>query len=582
MRIWKIALSVTALAPIIWLTTETAAQQPGRDLAAGEWRSYGRDPFETHFSPLKQIDAKNVAGLKLAFAAPIDAPQGNVQATPIVVNGTMYTSLAWGVIVGLEARTGATKWRFDPDIPRTGEGRPSMCCGAVNRGVAFYNGKVYASLINGRLVALDAATGKLVWSTQTTDQTSDMSITSAVRIVKGKVIVGTAGAEFGVRGYFGAYDAETGKQAWRFYTVPGDPKKGYESKELEAAAKTWIGTDWSKIPGGGTVWDAMAYDAEADLLYIGTGNGSPWNRQFRSPGGGDNLYLSSILAVKPDTGKLQWYYQETPGESWDYTAVQSFVLADLRIGGQARKVIMHAPKNGFFYVLDRITGKLISAEPYTEVNWAKGIDMKTGRPIENPGVRYENGTTVEIAPGSGGGHNWHPMAFSPLTGLVYIPGSVNSRMYHSTADYAPVKGKQLAGVDMNDFAAGVAPAGAKISNKGTFVKAWDPVAEKERWKVAQAFSAGLLATAGNLVFVPGSDGKLIALNAETGDRLWDSQLVAGIATPISYELDGKQYVAVVAGRGGNPQATRLYAFVLDGKAEMPAAPAAPLKGGKQK
>ncbi len=578
MRIWKIALSVTALAPIIWLTTETAAQQ--RPIAGTEWPSYGHDLFETHFSPLKQVDASNISRLGLAFATPIDAPQGNIQATPIVVNGTMYTSLAWGVIVGLDARTGATKWRFDPDIPRTGEGRPSMCCGAVNRGVAFYNGKVYASLINGRLVALDAATGKLVWSTQTTEPTSDMTITSAVRIVKGKVIVGTAGAEFGVRGYFGAYDAETGKQAWRFYTVPGDPKKGYESDALKDAAKTWIGTDWSKIPGGGTVWDAMAYDAEADLLYIGTGNGSPWNRQFRSPGGGDNLYLSSILAVKPDTGKLQWYYQETPGESWDYTAVQSFVLADLKIGNQTRKVIMHAPKNGFFYVLDRITGKLISAEPYTEVNWAKAIDMKTGRPMENPGVRYENGTTVEIAPGSGGGHNWHPMAFSPLTGLVYIPGSVNSRMYHSTADYAPVKGKQLAGVDMNDFAAGQAPPGAKISNKGTFVKAWDPVAQKERWKVTRAFSAGLLATAGNLVFVPGGDGKLIALNAETGDHLWDAPLVAGIATPISYELDGKQYIAAVAGRGGNGP-TRLYAFVLDGKAEMPAAPPAPVKGAKQ-
>ncbi|MEI9811758.1 MAG: PQQ-binding-like beta-propeller repeat protein [Acidobacteriota bacterium] len=332
-----------------------------------------------------------MAELKLAFSAPIDAPQGNIQATPIVVNGTMYSSLAWGVIVALDARNGTTKWRFDPDIPRTGEGRPSMCCGAVNRGVAFYNGKVYASLINGRLVALDATTGKQVWSTQTTDPKADMTITSAVRIVKGKVIVGTAGAEFGVRGYFSAYDAETGKMAWRFYTVPGDPSKPYENPELKEAAKTWIGTDWSKIPGGGTVWDAMAYDPEADLLYIGTGNGSPWNRQFRSPGGGDNLYLSSILAVKPDTGKLAWYYQETPGESWDYTAVQSFVLADLKINGQTRKTILHAPKNGFFYVLDRTNGKLISAEPYTEVSWAKAIDMKTGRPVENPGVRYENG-----------------------------------------------------------------------------------------------------------------------------------------------------------------------------------------------
>lgn len=582
MRIWRIALGVAALAPVIWLTTETAAQQPRITLKqdGAEWPSYGHDLSETHFSPLKQVDTSNIARLGLAFATPIDAPQGNIQATPIVVNGTMYTSLAWGVIVALDARTGATKWRFDPDIPRNGEGRPSMCCGAVNRGVAFYNGKVYASLINGRLVALDAETGKLVWSTQTTDPASDMTITSAVRIVKGKVIVGTAGAEFGVRGYFSAYDAETGKQAWRFYTVPGDPKKPYEHEELKDAAKTWIGTDWSKVTGGGTVWDAMAYDAEADLLYIGTGNGSPWNRQFRSPGGGDNLYLSSILAVKPDTGKLTWYYQETPGESWDYTSVQSFVLADLRIGGQVRKTILHAPKNGFFYVVDRITGKLISAEPYTEVNWAKAIDMATGRPIENPGVRYEDGATVEIAPGSGGGHNWHPMAFSPMTGLVYIPGSVNARMYHSTPDYTPAKGKQISGVEMNDFAAGNSPAGARISNKGTFVKAWDPVTQKERWSTRQAFSAGLLATAGNLVFVPGGDGRLIAFTADKGEQVWDQMLVAGIATPISYELDGKQYITAIAGRGGNGP-TRLYAFVLDGKAEMPAAPTAPVKGGKQ-
>ncbi len=574
---------------LMWLSGLVLAQQPAskvdtarlRRSPDGEWLSYGRDQSETHFSPLKQIDSSNVSRLGLAFASTVDAPQGNIQATPIMANGTLYTSLAWGVIYAADARTGKFKWRWDPEIPRTGEGRPNMCCGAVNRGVAIYNGRVYASLINGRLVAIDAETGKLIWSTQTTDPATDMTITSAVRVVKGKVIVGTAGAEFGVRGYFSAYDTETGKQAWRFYTVPTDPKKPLDTPELKEAAKTWIGTDWSKIPGGGTVWDAMAYDADADLLYIGTGNGSPWNRQFRSPGGGDNLYLSSILAVKPDTGKLVWYYQETPGESWDYTAVQSLILADLRINNQTRKVIMQAPKNGFFYVLDRITGKLISGEPYTEVNWAKGIDMKTGRPIENPGIRYENGTTVEIAPGSGGGHNWQPMAFSPITGLVYIPGSVNSRMYHSTPDYAPQKGKQLAGVDMNDFGAGVSPAGARISNKGTFVKAWDPVTQTARWSVQQAFSAGLLATAGNLVFVPGGDGKLVAYTADKGERVWDSTLTAGITTPIAYELDGTQYVAVIAGRGGTGP-TYFYAFKLDGKAELPVLPAPPVKQLKQK
>jgi quinohemoprotein ethanol dehydrogenase len=570
----RIASFVLVAGFTLWLGTGALAQQAKkvdaaqlRKAPAEEWLSYGRDQSETHFSPLKQIDSTNVGRLGLAFASDVEAPQGNIQGTPIMANGTVYTSFAWGVISATDARTGKFKWRWDPELPRTGANRPGMCCGAVNRGVAIYNGRIYASLIFGRLVALDAETGKEIWSTQTTDPNTDMTITGAVRIVKGKVIVGTAGAEFGVRGYFSAYDAETGKLAWRFYTTPG---ANPETPELKKAAETWIGTDWSKVPGGGTVWDGMAYDPDADLLYIGTGNGSPWNRQFRSPGGGDNLYLASILAVKPDTGKLSWYFQTTPGESWDYTSVQSMILADLRINGKNRKVIMQAPKNGFFYVLDRVTGEFISGQPYTEVNWAKGLDAK-GRPIENPGVRYENGATVEIAPGSGGGHNWQPMAFSPVTGLVYIPGSVNSRMYHSTPDYAPQKGKQLSGVEMNDFAAGQSPAGARISNKGNFVKAWDPVTQQQRWSAQQTFSAGLLVTGGNLVFVPGGDGHLIAYSADKGEKVWDSALIAGIATPISYQLDGKQYIAAFAGRGGN-QPTRLYTFMLDGTAAMPPAP----------
>ena len=526
----RIMMSFLLAGVLLWLAVFAAGQAPATDV---DWSSYGRDASETHYSPLKQVDSSNAARLGLAYATTIDAPQGNNEATPIMVNGTIYSSLSWGVIVAFDARTGESNWRWDPELPRTGTDRPGTCCGAVNRGVAFANGKIFAGLINGRLVALDANTGKQVWSTQTTDPATDTTITGAVRVFKNKVIVGTAGAEFNVRGYFSAYDTETGKLAWRFYTVPGDPSKPFEHPELAAAAKTWAGTEWWKNGGGGTVWDGMAYDADADLLYVGTGNGGTWNPVYRSPGGGDNLYLSSILA-------------------------------DININGRVRKVIMQAPKNGFFYVLDRLTGEFISGKPYTEVNWAKALDAK-GRPIENPGVRYENGATVEIAPGSGGGHNWQPMAFSPATGLVYIPGSVNSRMYHSTPEFNPQKGKQVSGVDMNDFAAGVSPAGARITNKGAFVKAWDPVKQEQRWSVTQAFSAGLLATAGNLVFVPGSDGKLIALNASTGERVWDAMLVAGIATPITYSLDGVQYVAVIAGRGGN-QPTRLYAFKLDGKA----------------
>jgi len=548
---------------VLWIGVQAAVQSGGPDV---DWPSYGRDASEAHYSPLNQVDVANAARLGLAFASSIEAPQGNIEATPIMVDGVLYSSLAWGVIVAFDARTGAVKWRWDPQLPRTGADRPGMCCGAINRGVAYANGKIFAGLINGRLVALDAKSGDQVWSTQTTDPTSDVTITGAVRVFKNKVIVGTAGAEFNVRGYFSAYDTETGKLAWRFYTVPGDPSKPFEHPELEAAAKTWAGVEWWKNGGGGTVWDGMAYDAEANLLYIGTGNGGPWNPLYRSPGGGDNLYLCSIVAVNPDTGRMAWYFQETPSEAWDYTATQSMILADINIGGRTRKVIMQAPKNGFFYVLDRLTGEFISGKPYTEVTWAKELDAK-GRPVENPGMRYENGATVEVAPGSGGGHNWHPMAFSPATGLVYIPGSVNSRMYHSTPEFNPQKGKQVSGVDMNDFAAGISPPGARITGRGTFVKAWDPVKQEQRWSVPQAFTAGLLATAGNLVFVPGSDGKLIALNATTGERVWDATLAPGIATPITYSLDGVQYVAAIAGRGGN-QPTRLYAFKLDGKAAI--------------
>jgi len=535
-----------------------------RQAPADEWLSYGRDQAETHFSPLRQIDATNVSRLSLAFTSDTESSAGNLEATPIVANGVVYTSLAWGELYAADARTGR---RWDPEIPRTPEARPSMCCGAVNRGVAIYNGKIFASLINGRLVALDAETGKLVWSEQTTDPSSDMTITSAVRVVKGKVIVGTAGAEFANRGYFSAYDAETGKIAWRFYTVPGDPSKPFEHPELAEAAKTWTG-EWWKAGGGGTVWDGMAYDADADLLYVGTGNGAPWNRMYRSPGGGDNLYLCSILAVKPDTGKLVWHFQTTPGESWDYTSVQSLILADLNIGGRARKVIMQAPKNGFFYVLDRLTGEFISAEPYSEVTWATGVDPKTGRPIEAPGVRYPEGSVV-ISPGSAGGHNWQPMAFSPVTGLVYIPGSNNSRVYTSTPDFVPQKGKQVTGVQMNSFAEGISPAGARITNKGNFLKAWDPIAQKARWIVPQmgGFS-GVLATAGNLVFAA-SDGRLTAFSADKGEKLWEGPVAPGASTPITYSLDGKQYVGVLAGRGSAQAPSKFYSFALDGNTPTP-------------
>ncbi|MGH9852329.1 MAG: PQQ-binding-like beta-propeller repeat protein, partial [Blastocatellia bacterium] len=371
------------------------------------------------------------------------------------------------------------------------------------------------------------------------------TITGAPRVVKGKVIIGNGGGEYGVRGYVSAYDAETGKQAWRFYTVPGDPSKPFESPALEKAAKTWTG-EWWKMGGGGTVWDSLAYDPELDLLYVGTGNGSPWNQQIRSPQGGDNLYLSSIVALRPDTGGYVWHYQTTPGDTWDYTATQHMILADLNIGGRQRRVLMQAPKNGFFYVLDRATGELISAEAYVEITWAKGVDKKTGRPIENPEARFKTSHSVQ-KPGPLGGHNWMPMSFNPQTGLVYIPAQEAAGFYLSDAKFKYKPGAWNTGVDfgpMKDAPAELSPG---------HLLAWDPVPQKERWRAQykMMWNGGTLTTAGNLVFQGTSDGRFIAYSADKGDKLWEFPAGIGIiGSPMTYEIGGVQYVSVMAGWGG--------------------------------
>ncbi len=554
-----------------------------------EWLTYGRDYAETHYSPLKQIDASNVKRLGLAWSWETESPQGaNVEATPLMSNGVLYGSLGWDVLFAVDARTGKFKWRWDPEIPR--EHISTLCCGAFNRGVALYHGKVYAGLLDGRLVALDQETGKVLWQVKTTDN-PDTILTSAVRVVKGKVIVGTSGAEQAVRGYFSAYDAETGKMAWRFYTVPGDPSKPFEHPELAMAAKTWTG-EWWKMGGGGTVWDAMAYDPDADLLYVGTGNGGPWNRNYRSPGGGDNLFLASIIAVKPETGKMAWYFQETPGDTWDFTSTQPIILADLKIDGKTRKVLMSAPKNGFFYMLDRITGQFISGDKYAQrVTWATGLD-KNGHPIEAKGARFTT-EPITLSPGAGGAHNWQPMSFSPLTGLVYIPIQESPWTYVPDPNFKFAPGYWNTGMEMGrrppgpdgkpaaNPARGGPPAkepdGAENQPKvtGGFLVAWDPVTEKARWRARDGGSfggGGTLATAGNLVF-----HGAIAYNAETGDKLWEADLGGGSVTPMSYMLDGKQYVSLFARAWpGN----RLFTFVLDGDQPIPPAPARPARGGR--
>jgi quinohemoprotein ethanol dehydrogenase len=435
----------TVLAAVVAVFVGSAlvpAQQPRRiddallrNPPAEEWLTYGYHYAEQRYSPLRQITAANVSRLGLGWTTEIGDGGGTQEATPLVANGVMYVITNWSLVYALDARTGKELWRFDPQVDRR-IGTPGalnrVCCGVVNRGLALYEDRVFVPVLDGRLIALNSSTGKQIWSVVTVPQNQPYSITMAPRVYKGKVIVGNSGAEYAVRGYVSAYDTTDGKLAWRFYTVPGDPSKPFEHPDLEAAAKTWTG-EWWKMGGGGTVWDTLAFDPDADLLYFGVGNGGPWNRDYRSPGGGDNWYLSSIVAVRPDTGQYVWHFQTTPGDSWDYTAVQQLILADLRIDGRDRKVIMQAPKNGFFYVLDRITGEFISARPFVNLSWASGVDAK-GRPIENPGARYAS-QAVRISPTVGGGHNWMPMSFSPDTGLVYIPAINSSRVFVKPQDF---------------------------------------------------------------------------------------------------------------------------------------------------
>ena len=529
-----------------------------RAAPAAEWLTYGRDYAETHYSPLTQISSSTVAGLTRAWSTELGTP-GTLETTPLVSNGVLYATGPWSTVFALDARTGAMKWTWDPKLPTTGG--PRLCCGAVNRGVALSDGLVFVGLLDGRLVALDADKGTPVWDVQTSvDLKESYSITGAPRVVKGKVIIGNGGAENAVRGYVSAYDAATGRLAWRFFTVPGDPSKPFEHPELATAAKTWTG-EWWKYGGGGTAWDAMAYDPEADLLYVGTGNGGPWDRNFRSPQGGDNLFVASILAIRPDTGRLAWHFQQVPGDQWDYTTTQPMSLADLRIGGRVRKVILQAPKNGFFYVIDRLTGQFVSGAPFTTVNWASGLDPVTGRPIESPQARYGL-TPVTLTPGPPGAHNWHPMSFHPGTGLVYFPVRTNAFQYSIDPAYKYAKGGRNLGVIAGPGA--LPRASGEDATSPAYLLAWDPVAQKERWRTSftgPGSGSGTLATAGTLVFQADPQGTLVAYHAATGVRLWQGPAGSGAATPITYAIDGRQFVAIAGGRGGDDP-TRVTAFAL--------------------
>ncbi len=512
----------------------------------GEWLTYNGSTNEQRYSPLDQVNDKNASELKLAWKFPTNSTRG-LEATPLVVDGVMYTTAPWSVVYALDARTGAQIWSWDPKVPK--EWGQKACCDVVNRGVAVYKGKVYSATLDGRLAALDAATGKVVWEQQTTDKNKPYTITGAPRVAGGRVLIGNGGAEFGVRGYVSAYDAESGKLDWRTYTVPGDPDKPFESEAMEEAGKTWKDAkDWLKEGAGGTSWDAITYDPELNLIYFGTGNGVAWDRDTRSPGGGDNLYLTSILAVFADTGKVKWHYQLVPGDTWDFDACQQLMLADLNIDGKTRKVLMQAPKEGFFYVLDRETGQLISAKQFADkVTWAKGIDMKTGRPIENPGQRYAKGVSV-VEPSAFGAHNWHPMSFSPKTGLVYIPAQATGGAFKKEEDFKIKPGVWNLAIDLNQFGA------LNRQNAGAgHLLAWDPVRQKAAWRVQHPFlwNGGTLATAGNLVFQGTADMRFAAYSADKGKKLWEVPVDSGIiAGPMTFMLDGVQYITVNAGWGG--------------------------------
>ncbi len=573
-----VALSIATICASPYAFAATNEQPP----ADVDWPLHGLTAHEDRHSPLDQIDRENVERLGLAWSFATGSRRGQ-EATPLVVDGVLYATSTWSRVFALDAKTGRELWRYDPKVPRD-VGRKA-CCDVVNRGVAHREGRIYVGSLDGRLIALDAKTGSELWRVQTVPKGGDYTITGAPRVVGELIVIGNGGGEFGVRGYITAYDAESGEERWRFYTVPAAPGQPYEHPELEMAAKTWSKqSDWASGLGG-TAWDSMAHDPELDLLYVGVGNSSPYNREVRSPGGGDNLFLTSILALRPETGRLVWHYQTTPAENWDYTATQHMILAELEIEGRKRKVLMQAPKNGFFYVLDRATGELISAEKIAPINWASHVDLETGRPVET-GVGDWNDEVRYVMPGVPGAHNWHPMSFHPETGLVYVPTLSNVWPFHADEDYAYVPGVMNTGEDwpgFHDALRWIIP----FCNPA-HLTAWDPVEQKLAWKVEHdhPVNGGILSTAGGLVFQGNGAGFFAAYDAATGERLWRIETGTGVmAPPVTYQIDGVQYIAVLAGIGGSPainfanytndNAGRIYAFRLDGKDRMPASGPAP-------
>ena len=558
----------------------------------GEWPGHGGDTKEQRFSPLDQINDGNISQLGLAWS--LDLPgEASLSATPLEIGGVLYFSGSTGTVYAVEALSGKQLWKYQPDLNRFNPRQGRMFF-ATNRGVAYWQGKVYVALKDGRMVALRATNGKVLWVTQFLLKDYPSSSTGAPRAFKGKIIIGSSGAEQGARGYVTTLDGTTGRILWRFFLVPGNPAKGADHAAsdniMPMIAKTWSG-DWWAYGGGGTAWNGITYDEELNQIYVGTGNGGPWAGKFRSDGKQDNLFLASVVALDADTGHYKWHYQYNPYEVWDWKATADIVLADLKIDGRQRKVLMHAPSNGFFYVIDRHTGKLISAEKYAKVNWAERIDLTTGRPVERPGIRYEK-EPVTLYPGAWGAHNWQASSYNPITGLVYIPyiqmgfTYSNSAAAEAALTSDPERLKWRLGIDTQLHVDPNDP----MDGKGSLL-AWDPVTQKLRWRVDHSFfwNPGTMTTAGNLVFQGDSKGLFAAYQAATGKPLWSFDAKLGIVAPaISYAVNGKQYVSVLVGWGTDPasafagmsqgwkyghQPRRLLTFALGGLAQLP--PTAP-------
>jgi PQQ-dependent dehydrogenase (methanol/ethanol family) len=546
------------------------------DKEPGQWFAQGRDHMEQRFSPLTKINDRNVKDLGLAWFGDFDTRRGQ-ESTPVIVDGVLYVTTAWSKVYAYDAKTGRQLWKFDPKVP--GEWGVNACCDVVNRGVAAWKGKVYFGTIDARLIALDAATGRPVWTTQTAPKDQAYSITGAPRIANGKVFIGQAGSEFEQRGFMAAYDAETGKRLWQWWVVPGDPSKGFEQPELERAAKTWRG-EWWKKGGGGSPWDGIAYDPVTHYVIIGTGNGAPWPQSIRSPGpieGNENLFLSSMVALDADTGQYKWHYQFTPNESWDFDGTQQITLADLDINGRKTRVAMQANKNGMFYIVDTRTGKLLKGDGFVpNINWHSGLDPVTGKPKINPEAIYTEDKGFVVFPSAGGAHSWYPMSYSPLTKLVYIP-----TVYGNYALFAAKEDDNPMGQKLSISMRKAQQLNAERINQ-PYLLAWDPIAAREVWRVpfdAGTRSGGTMVTAGNLVF-QGNSREFAAYRADTGEKLWQSPTQTGVvAGAVTYEVDGEQYVAVVAGsRAGSganyysSNGSRILAFRLGAKKELPPMP----------